>query len=295
MNTLINIFETLYPSKGYIQMNKYFKKRGINMLDHVKDAGIHNQQKLSYLFQEAAKHPMQLEGQEEGVYKFLNDKKRNLDTILVLPDTHFPFTKKGFFDWVQRLDDEYKPHTIIHIGDVVDIHYSSFHDSEIDAMNADEEFQTAQKSLRKLQEIFPLMHITLGNHDAIPKRKQKSAGLSKYWLKSYAEATKTYGWDWGIDIKMEKPKVYFCHGLGGKANRHKVALQSGYSVVQGHHHSDSFIELFGRLTGDKYGFAAQIGAIMDNDSYAARYGKAGVKKGVLIIKNGKPILEPFIA
>jgi len=92
---------------------------------------------------------------------------------------------------------KYKCVDILNVGDVVDHHRGSYHESEPDALDAEAEYFAAKRDCQVLQEMFPKMIITRGNHDNIPTRKLMTAGLPTSMLKDY---NALYGlkdtWDW---------------------------------------------------------------------------------------------------
>ena len=116
---------------------------------------------------------------------------------LVMPDLHLPYHHRDAFDFLWALLKHYKFTRIINVGDIFDHHRPSFHESETDAMNAEDEFDAALRESKTLQEMFPEMIITIGNHDAIPVRQAKNIGLPLAMLSDF---NKVYnlkdGWEW---------------------------------------------------------------------------------------------------
>ena len=45
----------------------------------------------------------------------------NPNNVLVIPDTHFPFEKKGILEHCLRMQRKYDCGTVVHIGDEVDL------------------------------------------------------------------------------------------------------------------------------------------------------------------------------
>ena len=64
-------------------------------------------------------------------------------SILIISDTHFPFHHKDTFDFLTKLKSETKPDLVIHIGDEIDGHAWSYHESENDSYGPDKEFELA--------------------------------------------------------------------------------------------------------------------------------------------------------
>ena len=83
--------------------------------------------------------------------------------ILVISDLHIPYHHGDAFDFLQALDDEYSFDKILNVGDLYDHHAGSYHESETDAMNPEEEYEVSKEFAKDLQSIFPKMTITTGN------------------------------------------------------------------------------------------------------------------------------------
>ena len=52
--------------------------------------------------------------------------------ILVISDTHFPYQHPDCILFLAALRSEYKPDRVVHIGDEIDGHAISFHNSDPD-------------------------------------------------------------------------------------------------------------------------------------------------------------------
>jgi len=121
-------------------------------------------------------------GQVKNAYKNIIKKERR---ILFIGDLHEPFCLDGY---LQHCIDTYKNYNcnqVVFAGDVIDNHYSSYHEPDPDGMGAGSELDYAIKRLKKWHEAFPLADVCIGNHDRIVARKAFSAGLSNRWLKDY--------------------------------------------------------------------------------------------------------------
>ena len=53
-------------------------------------------------------------------------------SILIISDTHIPYHHKDVIAFLKGIKKKYKPDRIIHIGDEIDSHAISFHDSDPD-------------------------------------------------------------------------------------------------------------------------------------------------------------------
>lgn len=107
------------------------------------------------------------------------------ENYLVISDLHIPYHHKDSFDFLWAVYSYYECSKVLNVGDVIDHHAGSYHESEPDALNSEDEYLQSQKYCRELQEIFPFMIISEGNHDKIPKRKLKSVGLPQTMAYDY--------------------------------------------------------------------------------------------------------------
>ena len=57
-------------------------------------------------------------------------------SVLIISDTHIPYHAKELMPFLKLLKKKYKPDRVIHIGDEVDKHAMSFHDSDPDLPSA---------------------------------------------------------------------------------------------------------------------------------------------------------------
>ncbi len=124
----------------------------------------------------------------------------DLGNFLVISDLHIPYHHKHSFEFLWAVAAEFKCDHILNVGDVIDHHAGSFHESEPDAYSAEEEYELAKKYAQELEQMFPYMVITTGNHCNIPVRKAKAAGLPMSMLSDFNHLYSLEGgWDW-VDI-----------------------------------------------------------------------------------------------
>lgn len=144
----------------------------------------------------------------------------------------------------------------------------------------------AIQRIKQWYKAFPKATVIIGNHDRLIMRKAYSSGLSKMWIKDYAEVLGTPGWNFTESIEIDD--VLYIHGEGGTARaRVRRDLQS---VVQGHLHSQAYIDW---CVGAKFKlFGMQVGCGIDHKSYAMAYGKEGPKPAIacgVILQGEVPI------
>ena len=208
--------------------------------------------------------------------------------ILVIPDLHAPFTKDGYLEFCKSIYEKYKCNMVISTGDLIDMHFSSYHETNPDGYSAKDELVRAKEVVKRYYEAFPKMLICEGNHDLIFKRKALTSGLSSAWLKTMNDVLEVPNWIFKEYFIIDN--ILFYHGEGQNINT--KAQQEMISCVCGHNHSKSSITFFQSRLGKRI-FAMQLGTGINQDAYAFAYNKHGkpahVNVGVII--DGTPIIE----
>lgn len=217
--------------------------------------------------------------------------------VLVIGDTHEPFTKEGYLEFCREQQEKYNCGTVVHIGDLVDNHAISYHDHDAAGKSAGDEYNLAMIKLRKWYYTFPNVKICIGNHDALPFRKLFTAGLPSYWLKSYQELLQSpKTWEW--DFVHHHNGVIYQHGTGmsGEMASVNAARENRQSTVIGHLHTvcnSRFLASQKDLI-----FGCSVGCGIDHTAYAFAYGKEQTRKPVLscavILQGNTPINIPMI-
>ena len=221
----------------------------------------------------------------------------NPDNILVIGDTHWPFCREGYMEHCRDTMIKYNCGKVVHIGDSVDNHYSSFHSTDPDGYGAGEELDRVIDIAAKWNAIFPDVDQVIGNHDQIILRKAFASGLSKRWIKDFGDVLKLSGWRFHTSITIHG--VHFTHGTGTGGGRNAAmnrAMQLRTSVVQGHFHTTAGVEWNVSKKDRIFGF--QVGCGIDDEAYAFAYAKDNPKKniiscGVILDKGKIPILVPM--
>ena len=201
-------------------------------------------------------------------------KSKSGKNVLVIGDLHEPFCLNGYLEHCLETYNKYKCNEVVFIGDIIDNHASSYHETDPDGHSAGQELKLAIQRIKQWYNAFPKATVIIGNHDRLIMRKAYSSGLSKMWIKGYAEVLGTPGWTFTESIEIDN--VLYIHGEGGTARaRVRRDLQS---VVQGHLHSQAYIDW---CVGAKFKlFGMQTGCGVDNKAYAMAYGKEGPKPAI---------------
>lgn len=218
---------------------------------------------------------------------FINGNPSN---ILVIGDLHEPFCLDGYLKFCRNVQEKENCGTVIFIGDIIDNHYSSYHETDPDGFSAGEELDRAISKISNWYKVFPVATVLIGNHDRMAYRKAQSAGVSRRWVRNYNEVLETPNWNFKEFVEINN--VNYNHGEGGTAKtKMKNELQS---QVQGHLHSQFYIEYAVGPTQRIFG--AQVGCGVDREAYAMAYGRNFKKPiiGCLTVKNKKyPMLHPM--
>lgn len=216
--------------------------------------------------------------------------------LLVISDMHHPYSHPDTFDFLKALKKKYKFDKVICIGDEIDNHAISFHDSDPDLANAGEELKEAIKALKPLYKLFPKVTVVESNHGSLVYRKALASGLPKAVFRTYNEILEApKGWEWVFDVKVKTAlgPIYLCHGKTGSAGR--LASQYGMSTIQGHFHEKAQITYIS--TPERLMFDAHTGCLADDKSLALGYNKVNPKRpivSVVIVIDGIPQIVPMI-
>ena len=210
--------------------------------------------------------------------------------VLVIGDLHEPFCLEGYLSFCKKMYKKHKCNKVVFIGDIIDSHYSSYHETDPDGMSAGDELTLAKKKIKKWYKTFPKADVVIGNHDRIVMRKAFSGGIPKIWIKDFTDVLEVASWNF-VD-RVVYDDVQYLHGEGGTA-RTKCRADM-MSTVQGHLHTQCYTEWY---VGAKFKvFGCQVGCGIDHDSYAMAYAKRGKKPaiGCAIIIDGKTCINELM-
>jgi len=211
-----------------------------------------------------------INAQQKRALDYLRTKERR---ILVIGDLHCPFELDGYFEFCLDTYDRFACNQVIFIGDILDNHYASYHETDANGMSGGYELQEAIKHVDKWAQAFPIADVIIGNHDRLIMRKAFSSSVPREWIKDYNEVLGT-SWNWVERIEYDG--VQFVHGEGGTART--KAKNDMQSTVQGHIHTQAYVEW---LVGNRSKiFGMQVGCGIDRDSYAAAYAKHYKKQAI---------------
>ena len=217
-----------------------------------------------------------------------------MSRVLVIGDLHYPFAIDGHIKFLKKVYTKYNCNKVVQIGDVIDQHAISFHETEPDSLGFESEKEKAKKCIHKLAKVFPKMDVCLGNHDLrLYRVAAKKAGIPVSCMKPLEELYDLpKGWTLGEEFYIDE--VLYSHGEGysgvtGHVNKAKDARQS---AVIGHLHSFAGISYLANK--NELIFGMNVGCLINAKTYAMRYGKTFKFKptiGCGVVIDGRPYLE----
>ena len=217
-------------------------------------------------------------------------------TILVISDMHLPYQHKDSIKFLKEIKKEFKPDTTISIGDLLDQHALSFHDSSPELYSAGMELDKAKEYVKELESIFPKLIEVDSNHSSMIYRRALKHGLPRAYLKEYGDFLETKKWKWIDDLTLTMSngqRCFFTHGRS--ADILKVSQTMGMSAVQGHYHTKFVISWW--ANPDNLFFGMNVGCLINQKSMAFAYAKNFKTRFIIgcgIIINGIPRLLPMV-
>jgi len=217
------------------------------------------------------KEALQLGFEPRPKYADGGNAKYDIDSIekriLIIGDTHLPFEKEGYLEFCKQTYIKYDLNQVIFIGDILDNHYASFHETDADGMGGGAELDLVIEKLKPWRDAFPVADVMIGNHDLIIMRKAQTSSVPKAWIKDFKDVLDVPDWNFTDSIIYDN--VFYHHGIGSKA--HIKAKNNMQSTVGGHWHTDCYVQWF--VGANSRIFAMQVGCGIDNTAYAMAYGK----------------------
>lgn len=216
--------------------------------------------------------------------------------ILFISDMHIPYNHKGLIPFLAGLKRRYDPTRVICLGDELDKHAMSFHDSDPDLPSAGDELQKALPIIKEVEQLFPEMDLVDSNHGSMVYRKAKHHGIPRRYIRPYNEVLGVGdGWVWHMDLTLDMspwdvPDVYVHHGKSAKAVKTSQAMSMSH--VCGHFHESFGIEYWANPKGLYYGM--NVGCLIDDDALAFAYNNSNLKRPIIgtgLIIEGIPVLE----
>jgi len=213
----------------------------------------------------------------------------------IIGDTHEPYTLVGYREFCKATFDDWECDTIIHIGDLVDHHALSFHDSEPTLMGANGELIDARERLKPWYDTFPDVKICNGNHDLIPARQLKKIGMdAEVWMRPLEEIYEMPK-GWSLIDTIEIDGVLYHHGYtaNGVNGFRNDSIKRMCRTVSGHAHGNAGVSATASNHRLVWGMA--VGCGVDVESMAMAYGRHFLQKPIIacgiVIDGTLPVVE----
>ena len=216
--------------------------------------------------------------------------------ILCISDLHCPYQHVDALKFLAAIKDKYNPDRVICIGDELDNHAMSFHDSDPSLASAGDELKRGRDVIWQVEELFPKVDVLESNHGSLAYRKAKVGGVSKEWLRPYKDVLGTKKWDWHFELTVtlpDKNPCYFHHGRS--ANTKTYTTNMGMSAIQGHYHEKFEIVYWGN--SERLNFGMTVGCLVDDKCVAFEYNNSNLKRPVIgcgMIIDSQPRLMPMV-
>ena len=210
--------------------------------------------------------------------------------VLAVGDTHFPAVHPGYLQFCLDLQEKYQCDTVVHIGDVCDVHAISQHERSPDAEGPVDEYESALVHVQRWYEQFPKVRVCEGNHDARIARMAATVNIPSRFLKGYNELYFTPGWDWKPDHTVDE--VHYTHGTGcgGLYPAFNIMQKLLMAVVSGHVHSAAGV--WWRANPLRRIFGMNLGCGVDDKHIAFKYGENLKIRSILsagVVLDGTPL------
>jgi hypothetical protein len=215
--------------------------------------------------------------------------------VFIIGDTHFPFCLPGYLEFCARVRDRFKPDRILHIGDEVDMHATSFHEKNPDCASAGDELAAAKKDLHRWEKEFGTVDVLEGNHSKLAKRQAAAAGISSDWIRSYPEVYGTKKWTWHYELEIDGVLYRHKPGVSGAGAMRKAAIKHRQSIAFGHLHGIAGVEFHANSRDLIFGIG--VGCGVDRHARAMAYGEDFEDKPILgcgtIVDGVLPVFHPM--
>jgi hypothetical protein len=220
----------------------------------------------------------------KGLNWLVGSLKDESNRVLVIGDLHEPFCLDGYLDFCIEQKEKFNCNRIVFIGDVIDNHFSSYHETDADGLGGADELDFAIKKIARWRDAFPVATVIIGNHDRLIMRKAQTSSVPTKWIREYKDVLEVPQFDFVDRLVIDD--VQYIHGEAGTARTKCKADMM--STVQGHLHTQAYTEW---VVGQKFKvFGTQVGCGIDHNSYAMAYAKRGKKPAigcVVVLNQGR--------
>ncbi len=220
------------------------------------------------------------------------------ECILVIPDMHAPYQHPDALPFLKEVRDKFFPDLVVCLGDELDYHSMSFHDSDPNLESAGTELEKAKEFMQLVHEEFPAVLVCHSNHGSMVYRRAKAHGIPVQMIRKYRDVIfpehGAPGWSWAHSWRVNTPlgDVLFKHQTTGIL---ADAAHNSCNLVVGHEHG-CFDVAYSASSSHLY-YGCHAGCLVDKDSMAFAYGKNSLRKPVIgcaVILSGRPMLIPMV-
>ena len=145
LSTILNVDEDLcYQALGEIR--KEFKNKNNKIFNPKME---HNFKSSQDIFKNAffdVSRGFNYEKKAIETFKKALEVKKN---VLVIGDLHLPFTLDGYLEHCIKVYKKYNCDTVVFIGDILDLHFTSYHETSTEGYGATQEHDLSVEMLRK--------------------------------------------------------------------------------------------------------------------------------------------------
>lgn len=212
----------------------------------------------------------------------------------IIGDIHEPYCLEGYREFCIETFEAWGCDTFVQIGDLVDHHALSFHDSEPLLKGATGELEDARETLLPWYEAFPELTVTTGNHDLIPARQLKKVGMdAEVWMRPLKEVySMPEGWEIVDTCRIDGVLYHHGYTANGVNGFRNDAIKRMCNTVSGHAHGNAGISATASEHRLVWGMA--VGCGVDVHSMAMVYGKHFLMKPIIacgVVIDGRPYVE----
>ena len=216
--------------------------------------------------------------------------------IGIIGDSHLPYELDGYMEFCADTFDAWDVDTIVHIGDFIDHHSLSFHDSEPTLHDVNGEYYSVLEKAQAWYDMFPNVTLVEGNHDIIPKRHMRKLGMEpRIFLKPIEELyNMPEGWKVVDEVEIDGVLFHHGHTASGVNGFRQDAEKRMRPTVTGHNHSNFGVSY--TATDQELVWGLAVGCGVDHKHLAFAYGKHFAKKPVIgcgVVIDGIPYAEPM--
>ena len=217
-----------------------------------------------------------------------------MSRVGIIGDQHYPYHLEGYAQWCTDIFDQWDVDTVVHIGDLIDHHGLSFHDSEPLLKGVTGEWIDAREQLQEMYDLFPNVTLIEGNHDLIPARQLRKIGMEpNIFMRPLKEIYEMpAGWDVVNEHVIDDVLYHHGHTATGVNGFRKDCETRMRCTVSGHNHSNAGISA--TATDQELVWGMAVGCGVDHKHLAFAYGKHFAKKPVVacgVVIDGEPHVE----